>query len=185
MQRREFFIKTGKTLGVGTLAFSTLSFEACNTPQWVITAESIAADILPIAGSIVDVIVPTLAPLVAVVNAGFSAVLKALQDFQASPTAGFLSTLRAAFAALNANVANLLNAFNVSSSKKDAVIVGIIGLITQAVANLANLFPAAVAESSRRAFIAHYLPAANTWKGKDFYRQYDIITNGDQRFKKL
>jgi hypothetical protein len=189
MERRDFI----KTAGVGTLAFTTLGFEtACRPvpgptpgpiPGWVITAEGIAQDIVPIAGTILDIIDPPLAPLVNLAVNGFNAVLKALQDYQnainnGQPTVTLLQAIQAAFSTLQADAANLLSAFGLSSSHLDAVIAGIINLISQAVSDIANLLPKAM----RKVGLSRAFPAPNTWKGSDFTSQYNVLIRGDKRF---
>ena len=183
MERRDFL----KSAGVGTLAFTTMGFEtACATPTWVQAAENIAAAIVPIAGTILEIIDPPLAPLVTLVVNGFNAVLKALQDYQNAINLGqapttFLAAIQAAFATLQADAASLLSAFGSSSSHLDAVIAGIINLIAMAVSDIANLLPKAL----HRAQLSRAFPPANTWKGSDFTSQYDFITKNDARFKRL
>ncbi len=183
MERRDFL----KSAGVGTLAFTTLGFDtACTAPTWAVAAENIAAAIVPIAGTILSIIDPPLAPLVTLVVNGFNVVLKALQDYQNAVNSGqapvtFLQAIQAAFATLQADAASLLSAFGSSSSHLDAVIAGIINLISQAVADIANLLPKAL----HRAQLSRAFPVPNTWKGADFTSQYDMLVRGDRRFKPL
>lgn len=183
MVRRDFL----KTAGIGTLAFSTAGFEAaCVAPSWVVSAENIAAAVVPIAGTILEIIDPPLAPLVTLVVNGFNAVLKALQDYQNAINQGqspvtFLQAIRAAFATLQADAVSLLSAFGASSSHLDAVIAGIISLISQAVSDIANLLPKAL----HRAQLSRAFPPANTWKGKDFTAAYNRAIRGDRRFHTL
>ena len=192
MERRDFL----KSAGIGTLAFTTAGFElSCNPvpgptpgpiPVWVITAEGIAADIVPIAGTILDIIDPPLAPIVNLAVNGFNAVLKALQDYQnainnGQPTVTFLQAIQAAFSTLQADAASLLSAFGSSSSHLDAVVSGVINLISQAVSDIANLLPKAL----HRAQLSRAFPVPNTWKGSDFTSQYDMLIRGDKRFHAL
>ena len=157
MERRDFLKTAGiGTLGIGTLAFTTIGFEtACTAPTWVTTAENIAGAIIPIAGTILSIIDPPLAPIVTLVVNGFNAVLKALQDYQnainnGQVTTTFLQAIRAAFATLQADAASLLSAFGSSSSRLDSVIAGIISLISQAVSDISNLLPKAMRSEERR-----------------------------------
>ena len=185
MQRRDFL----KTAGIGTLAFTTVGFEtACNVPSWVVTAEGIAGDIVPIAGTILSIIDPPLAPLVNLVVVGFNAVKKALMDYQNainshSATPSLLQPIQDAFGVLQNDAASLLNAFGSSSSHLDSVIVGIINLIAQAVSDIASHLPSAM--TKKFGAVKSHFPQANNWKGSDFTKNYNAQISGDSRFKKL
>src|SRR5690349_2503691 len=121
MERRDFL----KAAGIGTLAFTTAGFEsACVTPGWVIVAEGIAGDVVPIAGSILNIIDPPLAPLVNLVVGAFTAMKNALIDYQnamnnGQPTATLLQAIQSALATLQKDAQNLLTAFHSSSSATD------------------------------------------------------------------
>jgi hypothetical protein len=164
-----------------------MGFElGCSTPSWVISAENIAGDIVPIAGSVLDVIDPPLDPLVTLVVNGFNSVKQALVDYQtamnngtATPT--MLQAIQAVFATLQKDAQNLLTAFGSSSSATDGIIVGIINLIAQAVSDLANLLPKSM---SKKLSMVRF-PLANTWSGAEFTKRYNELIAGDPRFHKL
>lgn len=184
MERRDFI----KTIGIGTAAFSTLGLETgCVTPGWVISAENIAGDIVPIAGTILSIIDPPLAPLVTLVVGGFNAVKQALIDYQTAinngqPTVTFLQAIQAALSTLQADAQNLLTAFGKSSSSTDGIIVAIINLIAQAVSDIASRLPKAM---TRKLVLSRSFPTPNSWTGSEFTKRYNEAVQGDPRFKKI
>ena len=76
-----------RKLMVGILLAGVLGISACKVPAWVNTVESDAEVAVPIAASLIGVIDPALAPLVAAIESGFSALTKTLDAFKSSPTA--------------------------------------------------------------------------------------------------
>ena len=172
-----------RTLIIATALASCLWLQACAVPAWVNDAENIAKTIVPIAGSIVDIVDPALAPAVTIAEGAFQALVKALDDYKAQPNATTLQAVQSAFTAVNDNVAALVTAAQVKDSTTKAQVIGIVGLLDQAVAELAALVPpAAAAQVSVRATAT--APALG-WKAGDFKRAYNDIVKGDPRFKKL
>jgi hypothetical protein len=166
---------------VGLILAAAISLGvACVTPTWVTTAIGIAQVAVPIAGSIVDIIDPALAPIVTLVENGFSALVNTLNSYKASPTTTNLQAVEAALAAVNANIKQLETAAAIKNPKTDAQIEGIIQLLSQAVTNIAALVPAPVAAKAKVSAIG-----GNGWTADDFKNQFDIIVNGDPRFHKM
>ena len=171
-----------RSLFIATLLASCLWLQACAIPSWVNNAEAIAEVAVPIAGSIVDIIDPALAPAVTITESAFSALVKTLDTYKAAPTATNLQAVQAAFDAVNANSSQLVAAAQVKNGTLGAQIIGVIGLIDQAVTQIAALVPQPVAAKLA-------LPRAGTlgngWKAKDFKKAFNVITKGDPRFKPL
>ena len=189
MIRREFIKKSALVTGIGTMAFSTIGANSCTIPTWVNTAEGIASVAVNIGTNLLSLIDPPLAPLVTAVNAGFNAVLKAIQDYQAALATDpnpvtFLEAVKVAFATLQADAEALLQQFNSQGGAVNTLIASIIALIAQAVANIGNLIP-----TGGRALLklSPLFPAANAWKGSDFKSQYNSIVkkSGKKGLKKL
>lgn len=153
---------------------------ACATPTWVTTAIGIAQAVVPIAGSIVDIIDPALAPAVTLVENGFSALVNVLNSYKASPTTTNLQAVQAALAAVNANIKQLETSAAIKNPKTDAQIEGIIQLLSQAVTEIAGLVPASVAVKAKVS-----ATGAKGLTGDDFKKQYNAITHGDPRFKPM
>jgi len=157
---------------------------ACTPPAWFVTAENIAKATVPIAGTLITVVDPALAPAVALAETGFSALTKTLDSYKVSPTATNLQQVQAAFEALDANVANLESAARIKNPVTDAKIAAIIQLLGQAVAEIAAQVPpptTGVRLSARLKVSAQ--PKGLT--AKDITKQYNQIVAGDSRFKKL
>ncbi len=161
--------------------------EACAIPAWVNTVEADAKVAEPIAASLIVVIDPALAPLVTLVSNGFTALVNTLDTYKASPTATNLQAVQSAFQAVNNNVAQLESAAQIKNTATATTVTQVVGLLAQAVTEIAALVPAgsgvavtspAVAANSRTA-------VAKGWTAKDFKRKFNNIVKGDSRFKPL
>ena len=163
------------------LVFAGLTV-ACTVPSWVTTVENDAAIAVPIVGSIVTVIDPAVAPIVTAIEAGFTALTKTLQTFQASPTATNLQAVQAAVNAVNQNVAQLESAAQIKDANSDAKVTAIVGLIAQLTAEIVAQVPATPAAAAVQAAAPASLKArgAKFWKG-----EYNKLVNGDSRFHAL
>jgi hypothetical protein len=177
---KENQMKKKKILLVPVLLLSLMV--ACLTPTWVTTAENIAKAIVPIAGAVIGIVLPGSAPLVAAVQVAFNALIKTLDDYQASPTATNLQSLQAALNAVNKNVADLETAGQVKDPATRDKYTKIIGLLTQAVAEIAALVPPSATKTALR------LPSgvrAKGLKAADFTREYNAIAAGDSNLPQL
>ncbi len=169
---------------LGVLLASVMVWQACTIPAWVNTAEQDAEVAVPIAASLVDVIDPALAPVVTLVEDGFSALVKTLDAYKASPTATNLQAVQAAFEAVNGNVQQLESAAQIKNAATQTTVTSVVALLTQAVTEIAALVPPAAATTSMQARVAN--PAkVNHWKAKDFKRAFNKIAKKDHRLKKL
>jgi hypothetical protein len=126
---------------LGVLLASVLWWEACKVPAWVSQAEQDAEVAVPIAASLVDVVDPALAPLVTLIENGFNALVKTLDTYKSLPTATNLQAVQAAFAAVNANVAQLESAAQIKNATTQSTVTGVVALLTQAVTEIAALVP--------------------------------------------
>ena len=184
MQRRDFL----KTAGVGTAAIATIGLNtACTPPSWISTAEGIISFAVNAAGQVLSVIDPALAPLVTSVLAGFNALLKALQDYQAAlaangPSTTLLQAVQLAFATLKADAASLLSAFPGSGSAIDTIISAVIGLIATAISNIGALLPPALTATAMQSKL---FPAPTNWQAKEFKSRFNADVAGDSRFHKV
>jgi hypothetical protein len=152
------------------------------------TVEADAEVAAPIAGSLIDVIDPALAPLVGLIENGFAALAKTLDAFKASPTATNLQTVQAAFAAVNTNVAQLESAAQIKNAATKTTVTEVVQLLSQAVAEIAALVPANTGLGTRDTGLGKTAAAplqAKGWKAKDFKQQFNKIVAGDSRFKPL
>ena len=167
-----------------TLLACALVLVACTVPAWVNTVEADAEVAAPIAGSLIDVIDSALAPLVTLIENGFTALAKTLDTYKASPTATNLQAVQSAFAAVNSNVAQLESAAQIKNAATQTTVTEVVQLLTQAVAEIAALVPPATASA-----LSTPLPKvhgqAKGWKAKDFKKQFNAIVKGDPRFKPL
>ncbi len=170
---------------MATLLFCALTIAACTVPAWVNTVEADAQIAVPIAASLVDVIDPSLAPLVTLIETGFSALTKTLDTFKAAPTSSNLQAVQAAFNAVNANVAQLENAAQIKNTATRTTVTEVVQLLAQAVTEIAALVPA-----SQNTELKLQIPNSGSripkgWKAKDFKAQFNLIIKGDPRFKPL
>jgi len=129
----------------GILGLGVGLYTACVPPQWFQTAISIAEAAVPIAGSIIDILDPALAPVVTVVENAFSALINALNTYKAQPTDTNLQVVEAALTALQQNEAQLEAAAQIHNSKLDAIINGVLQLISTAAREIAALVPPPIA----------------------------------------
>ena len=81
--------------------------------------------------------------MVTLIENGFTALVKTLDTYKASPTATNLQAVQAAFEAVNANVAQLESAAQIKNPATDAKVTAIVQLLTQAVTEIAALVPPA------------------------------------------
>ncbi|MGO8790268.1 MAG: hypothetical protein ACLQVL_23200 [Terriglobia bacterium] len=182
-----------RKLVLATLLAGGLWFAACTVPAWVNTVESDAEVAAPIAASLIDVIDPSLAPVVTLVEDGFNALVKTLDTYKASPTATNLQAVQAAFAAVNANVAQLESAAQIKSASSQDKVAAVVQLLTQAVTEIAALVPAGSGLGVRGSGLGKdeaRIPNSGSripkgWKAKDFKKQFNSIIKGDPRFKPL
>jgi hypothetical protein len=157
-------------------------------PAWVNSVESDAEVAVPIAASLIDVVDPSLAPLVTLINTGFEALVKTLDTYKASPTPTNLQAVQAAFNAVSANVAQLESAAQIKSLSSQDKVTSVVQLLSQAVTEIAVLVPAGAGLVLAEAGHGHNAApghVAKGWKAKDFKRQYNMIVKGDPRFKAL
>lgn len=167
-----------------SLLGATLLALACTVPAWVNIVESDAEIAVPIAGSLIDVIDPALAPLVTIIEAGFTALVNTLKTFKASPTATNLAAVQAAFAAVDANVAQLESAAQIKNQATDAKVTAVVQLLAQAVAEIAAQIPSAAANGALRPHLK-VQGQAQGLKSKDLKKKFNAIVQGDPRFKAL
>ncbi len=157
---------------------------ACTVPAWVNTVEADAEIAAPIAASLVEAIDPALAPLVTIIENGFTALVKTLDTYKATPTATNLQAVQAAFNAVDANVTQLESAAQIKNKTTDATVTAIVTLLTQAVTEIAAQVPPATAPATLGAHVK-VQGQAKGWKAKDFKNQFNKVINGDPRFKPL
>jgi soluble cytochrome b562 len=182
-------MKPRTTILAGILALA-LGTTACTIPAWVNTVESDAEIAAPIAASLIDVIDPSLAPVVTLIETGFNALVKALDTYKASPTATNLQAVQSAFEAVNTNVAQLESAAQIKSSTSQATVTAVVQLLAQAVTEIAALVPAAPGAASQISNLKLQIPTSGSripkgWKAKDFKREFNKIVKDDPRFKTL
>ena len=126
---------------LGVLLASIWWWEACVVPAWVNAAEQDAEVAVPIAASLVDVVDPAVAPVVTLIEDGFNALVKTLDTYKASSTATNLQAVQAAFAAVNANVAQLESAAQIKNAATQNTVAGVVALLSQTVTEIAALVP--------------------------------------------
>jgi hypothetical protein len=173
-----------RTLIGATLLASCLWFQACTPPAWFVTAEGIAEAAVPIAGSIVDIVDPALAPAVTIVENAFSALDNAIKTYQAQPTATGLQAVEAAFTAVQTNESQLEAAAQIKNTAKDTEINGVIQLIATAVTEIAALIPPnAPVSASLLATSAQAKSQAKGLSKYDLEKQFNSLVKNDARFK--
>jgi hypothetical protein len=183
----EEIMKARKTLLAAILVLA-LAFVACTIPAWVNTVEADAEIAMPIAASLIDVIDPALAPLVSLIEGGFSALVKTLDTYKASPTASNLQAVQSVFDAVNSNVAQLESSAQIKNAATRTTVTQVAQLLTQAVTEIAALVPANTGLGTRVSGLGKTSSAphqAKGWKAKDFKTQFNSIVKGDPRFKPL
>jgi len=156
---------------------------ACTVPAWVNTVEADAQIAVPIAASLIEVIDPARAPAVTLIVNGFNALLKTLDTYKASPTATNLQAVQSAFAAVNANVAQLEGAAGVKNAATASTVTQVVALLSQAVAEIAAMVPAPIAARAEMKVTVQAAP--RNWKAKDFKKAFNAIAQQDRRLKKL
>jgi len=173
-------------LFIATILAGTFWLQACTMPAWVNTAESDAAVAAPIAASLIDVVDPPLAPIVTLIENGFSALVKTLDTYKSIPTATNLQAVQSTFAAINANMAQLESAAQIKSAPSQDAEASIIQLLEQAVTEIAALVPSQAGLAVTHSVAATPpAPIAKGWKAQDFKREYNKLVKGDPRFKPL
>jgi len=173
-------------LVLATLLACALWLESCAIPAWVNTVESDAKVAVPIAASLIDVIDPALAPLVTLIDNGFTALVKTLDTYKASPSATNLQAVQSAFAAVNANVAQLESAAQIKNSSSQDKVASIVQLLAQTVTEIAAAVPASKSQiSNLKSQMPSVQGTPKGWKAKDFKREFNKIVQGDARFKEL
>jgi len=197
---------------LGVLLASIWWWEACVVPAWVNAAEQDAEVAVPIAASLVEVVDPAVAPVVTLLENGFNALVKTLDTYKASSTATNLQAVQAAFAAVNANVAQLESAAQIKNAATQNTVAGVVALLAQTVTEIAALVPQnqglgvrgsgfgkddsgfpipnSGAGSANSAIAASGAPLkvtgqAKGWKAKDIKREFNKLVKGDARFKAL
>jgi len=178
---------------LGVLLAGILGLEACSVPAWVNTVEQDAQVAAPIAASLVDIIDPSLAPVVTDIENGFTALVNTLDTFKAAPTATNLQAVQAAFQAVDANVAQLEAAAQIKNTATQATVTAVVQLLAQAVTEIGVLVPAGAnakfkMRDSRTAGAAAPLQVqgqAKGWKAKDFRKAFNKIARQDSRLKKI
>ena len=170
-----------KKILLASILATVLVVAACVVPSWVNTVEADAKIMVPIAGSLIDVIDPALAPLVTLIQNGFTALLATLDQYKASPTDTNLQAVEAAFQAVNDNVDQLENAAQIKNAHTKDTIKEVVVLLDQAVIEIAAEIPQPV--QAQMKITRH--GAVRHWKAKDFKEQYNRVIQGDSRFKPL
>jgi len=170
---------------LAALLICALALAACTIPAWVNTVEADAEIAVPIAASLIDVIDPALAPLVSLIEGGFSALVKTLDTYKASPSASNLQAVQAAFDAVNSNVAQLESSAQIKNTATKTTVTQVAQLLTQAVTEIAALVPA-----SQNSNLKLQIPNSGSrnpkgWKAKDFKKRFNKIISGDSRFRPL
>ncbi len=177
-------MKARKRLLVAVL-IGTLEVTACTAPPWVNTVEAEAKIAAPIAASLIDVIDPSLAPIVTLVETAFDALAKTLDDYKASPTATNLQAVQAAFNAVSANVAQLETAAQVKNTATRTTVTEVVQLLDQAVTEITALVPPSQSANLKLQVPNTLAQTPKGWTAKDFKEQFNLIVKGDPRFKPL
>ncbi len=147
MTRRDF----GLSLGVGALA-SGFILEGCGANSatvfaqieaWVAVGEKAFAGIVTLLGPFLP---PGAQALIALVNAAFTTLLAAVQEYLNSPAAGqpaILPKIEAALQAIADNIQMFLTALNITGNPIVAVVIGLAQLILATIAGFLNALPVA------------------------------------------
>jgi hypothetical protein len=184
---------------LGVLLASVMWFEACAVPAWVNTVEADAKVAAPVAASLIDIVDPSLAPLVMLVENGFNALATTLDTFKTSPTATNLQAVQSAFAAVNGNVAQLESAAQIKNAATASTVTQVVGLLAQAVTEIAALVPPSAASGALGSGLGQSelqgptsggaktptSAAVKHWKAKDFKKAFNQIAKHDARLKPL
>ena len=162
---------------------------ACAAPAWINTAEADAEVAVPIAASLVDVIDPPLAPLVSLIQKGFTALVDTLNTYKSTPSATNLQAVQAAFQAVDAHVAQLESAAQIKNSATQATVTQVVQLLAQVVTEIAAQVPKnaglgirAAGRGTESSAPLRVQGQARGWKAGDFKQQFNDIIKGDSRF---
>lgn len=174
-----------KTAIAGALVTAMLTITvACGLPTWFITAEGIAATAVPIAGSIIQLVDPALAPVVSEVVQAFKALDSTLKSYEAQPTATNLQAIEAAAAAIQANEAQLAQAAQIKNTNTDATVAAVVQLLGSAVTEIIALIPPQAPVSAHLRLSAAQAKAhAKGLTAEDFKKTYNAVTKNDPRFR--
>ncbi len=167
------------------MLFGILGAAACTVPAWVNTVEADAKIAAPIAASLIDVIDPALAPVVTAVEAGFNALVTALDDYKSSPTGTNLQAVQAAFNSVNTNIALLESAAQIKNTVTRTTVTAVVQLLDQAVTEIAALVPSTQSANLKLEAPCPLSQAPKGWTAKDLKKQFNLIVKGDPRFKPL
>lgn len=173
---------------LGILLSGVIWLNACSIPAWVNTVEADAKVAAPIAASLIDVIDPSLAPLVSAIEGGFTALANTLDTFKSEPTATNLQAVQAAFQAVDANVAQLESAAQIKNAATQDTVTQVVGLLAQAVTEMGALVPAQAQAASPAVAHSHSASGglrAKGLKASDLKKQFNNIVKNDPRFKPL
>ena len=179
-----------KRIYLAVVLASVMWWGACTVPAWVNTVLADAQTAAPIAGSLVEVIDPALAPLVMVIENGFTALVNTINIYKSHPTATNLQAVQAAFQAVDANVAQLESAAQIKNAATQAKVTAIVQLLAQVVTEIGAQVPPSSGLGTRGSGLAvkssapHAL-AAKGWNASEIKKQYNAIVQGDPRFKEL
>ena len=175
-----------KRIFLAVLLASVWWFAACTVPAWVNTAIADAEAAAPIAGSLIAVIDPPLAPLVAIIENGFTVLASTLNTYKAAPTATNLQLVQEGFKAVDVNVAQLASAAQIKNPATEAKVTAIVQLLAQVVTEMGAQVPAARGTGSSVLNLKLQTPGtAQGWKANNFKKQFNAIIQGDARFKPL
>jgi hypothetical protein len=177
-------MKVRKTI-IPAVLVTILWLAACTLPSWINSVEAEAKVAAPIAASLIDVIDPSLAPIVTLVETGFDALVKTLDDYKASPTGTNLQAVENAFNAVSANVAQLETAAQIKDPATRATVTAVVQLLGQAVTEIAALVPPSQSAKLKLQVSPAIPQAAKGWSARDLKEQYNLIIKGDPRFHRL
>ena len=162
-----------------------LGVVACAIPAWVNAVEADAKIAVPIAASLIAVIDPALAPLVSLIEGGFSALVKTLDTYKASPTSSNLQAVQSAFDAVNSNVAQLESSAQIKNPATKTTVTLVAQLLTQAVTEIAALVPESQSSKLKLQIPNSGSRSPKGWNARDFKTQFNSIIKDDPRFKPL
>jgi hypothetical protein len=157
LSRREFGKRATLTVlgariaGAAALGGASLSISGCNNLyndilNWVPVGEASLNSILTVLTANGIVISPAIQSVVALIEAGFTALTAAIKEYQSAnpPPVGALAKIHAAFTAIVDNFSTFLKSLNVSGSLL-GTIVGLAQVIFSTIAAFVNQVPAAPA----------------------------------------
>lgn len=171
-----------KILTFALVAGLTMGLVACTAPAWVVSAENFALVGAAIASQVIDVADPAIAPLANEVDAVLNILVKALQQYQASPTATNLQAVQSAIDAAQSNEAALETALRLDP-KQDQIVDLVVGGLDDVINSLvATIPPAAQAKLHLRlsAKPGHVYATPDEAKAA-----FNRVTRNDHRFQPL